>query len=229
MVPSIWYILYTSKVIKGNALHCFRIAWCYLFSYFIRELWRDGLWANPQLSSYSWWGCEYKMYHCWQNYTYNFMVKAHVCELYYWLASVSVGHHTGTLAIICCWVLLTWFTYAYEMLCQDDIAPGEFLLLQCACQCFFGLGTSTHVCSWSITDRYIIKRHVSHAWCWFWTIKALVEAEVLWWLYSDLQGHSSFVDHCQTFSVFIIRLAKKPVLKAKMLYWHWLCTHSICR
>jgi hypothetical protein len=43
-------------------------------------------------------------------------------------------------------VLLTWLTYAYGMLCQDDIAPREVLLIQCACQLFFGLGTSTHVC-----------------------------------------------------------------------------------
>ncbi len=55
-------------------------------------------------------------------------------------------HPTGALAIICCWVLLTWLTYTYGMFCQDDIAPGEFLLLQCACY-YFGLGTSTHVCS----------------------------------------------------------------------------------
>ncbi len=152
------------------------------------------------------------------------MGKADIFELYYWLASVSVGHPAGALAIICLWVLLTWLTYAYEMLSQDDIAPGEFLLLQCACQ-FFGLGTATHVCPWSITDRYIIKRHVSHAWCWFQTIKALIEAEVLWWFCSNLQGHSSSVDHCQTFSIFIIRLAKKPVLKATMLYWHLLCMY----
>ncbi len=66
------------------------------------------------------------------------------------------------------------------MHCQDDIAPGEFLLLQCACQLFFGLGTSTHVCSGSIYDRYIIKWHCSHAWYGCWTIKALVEAEVLY-------------------------------------------------
>ncbi len=45
----------------------------------------------------------------------------------------------------------------------------------------FWLGTSTHVCSWSITDCYIFKRHASPAWYWFWTIKALVEAMVLWW------------------------------------------------
>ncbi len=30
-----------------------------------------------------------------------------------------------------------------------------------------------------------------------------------------MQVHSSSVDHCQTFSVFMIRLEKKPVLKAK--------------
>jgi hypothetical protein len=44
----------------------------------------------------------------------------------------------------------------------------------------FGLGTSTHVCSQSIPDCYIIKWHVSHAWYGCWTIKALVEAEVLY-------------------------------------------------
>ena len=49
----------------------------------------------------------------------------------------SVGHPVGALAIICLWVLLTWLTYAYGMLCQDDVAPGEFLLVQCACQLFF--------------------------------------------------------------------------------------------
>jgi hypothetical protein len=27
--------------------------------------------------------------------------------------------------------------YAYGMLCQDDVAPGEVLLFQCACQLFF--------------------------------------------------------------------------------------------
>ncbi len=79
----------------------------------------------------------------------------------------------------------------------------------------FGLGTSTHVCSWSIIDRNIIKWHVSHAWYWFWTIKALVKAEVLWWLYSALQGHSSSIDHCQTFSAFTIRLAKNLFLRQK--------------
>ncbi len=132
------------------------------------------------------------------------------------IGQCSVGHPVGALAIICLSVLLTWLTYAYGMLCQDDIAPGEFLLVQCACQSFFGLGTSTHVCSWSIIDRYIIKWHGSHAWYWFWTIKAfLVEAVVLWWLYSNSWGHSSSIDHCQTFSVFIIRLAKNLFLRQK--------------
>ncbi len=98
---------------------------------------------------------------------------------------------------------------------------------QCACH-FLWTG---HINSFMFMinyDCYIIKRYVSHAWCWFWTINALVEAVVLWWLYSNLQGHSSSVDNCQTFSVFIIRLAKKPVLTAKLLYWHWLCIYFIC-
>ncbi len=43
----------------------------------------------------------------------------------------------------------------------------------------FELSTSTHVCSRSINDRYIIKQHGSNAWYGCWTIKALVEAEVL--------------------------------------------------
>jgi hypothetical protein len=58
----------------------------------------------------------------------------------------SVGPPVGALALICLWVLLTWLTYAYGMLCQDDDTPGEFLLIQSTYQ-FFRLGTSTHVCS----------------------------------------------------------------------------------
>jgi hypothetical protein len=67
-------------------------------------------------------------------------------ELYYLSANVSVGHPAGALTIICHWILLTWLTYAYGILCQKDIVPGELQLIQCACQLFFGLGTSTHVC-----------------------------------------------------------------------------------
>ncbi len=55
---------------------------------------------------------ENNMYRCWQNYTSNLMWKADVCEIYYWLASVSVGHLAGALVIICLWVLLAWLTYA---------------------------------------------------------------------------------------------------------------------
>ncbi len=92
----------------------------------------------------------------------------------------------------------------------------------------FGLGTSTHACSWSITDFYIIKRHISHAWYWFWTIKALVEAVVVWWHYSNSQGHSSSVDHCQTFSVFMIKLAKNLFLRQKcFIDTGCVCTSSV--
>ncbi len=133
------------------------------------------------------------------------MGKADVCELYYWSAIVSVVHPAGALAIICLWVLLTLLTYAYGLLYQDDVAPGEFLISNVHANYLFGLGTSTRFCSWLITDHYIIKQHVSHAWFGCWTIKALVEAEVLWWFSSDLRGHSKPVDHCQTFNVFILK------------------------
>jgi hypothetical protein len=44
----------------------------------------------------------------------------------------SVGNPADALALICLWVLLTLLAYAYGMLCQDDIDPGEFLLIECA-------------------------------------------------------------------------------------------------
>ncbi len=82
----IWCILYTSKVIKGNAMHLLPgsvgVAWS----------------ASLRCSSFN----------------------------------LSLGS-------------LTWLTYTYGMRYQDDLGPGEFLLIQCACQ-YFGLGTSTHVC-----------------------------------------------------------------------------------
>ncbi len=119
------------------------------------------------------------MYHLLTKLPSTFLGKVDVCELYYWLARCfsRASHRCST--ITCHWVFLTWLIYAYGMLCQDDAAPGEVLLLQCTCQ-FIWLGTSTHVCSWSITDCYIIRRHGSHAWYGCWTIKALVEAEVLY-------------------------------------------------
>jgi hypothetical protein len=44
----------------------------------------------------------------------------------------SVGHPIGALALICLWVLLTWLTYAKEMLSQDDIASWRvFTTLMC--------------------------------------------------------------------------------------------------
>jgi hypothetical protein len=65
----------------------------------------------------------------------------------------------------------------------------------------FGLGTSTHVCSRSINDHYIIKQHGSHAWYGYWTIKALVEAAVL---YDGFTVSRSTIDHSQTFRCLII-------------------------
>ncbi len=123
---------------------------------------------------------------------------------------------------------LTWLTYAYGMNCQDDVAPAEFWLIQCACQLFFGLGTSTHVCLWSITYCYIIKRHGSHTWYGCWTIKALVEAEVLWCLYCESLGHSSAIDHSQIFRCLnILRLAYNLFRKGKNALLTCIYTSSV--
>jgi hypothetical protein len=92
----------------------------------------------------------------------------------------------------------------------------------------FWTGHINSCMSWSITDHYIIKWHVCHAWYWFWTIKALVEAVVLWWLCSNLRGRSSSVDHCQTFSVSMIILAKTLFLRQKcFIDTGCVCTSSV--
>jgi hypothetical protein len=76
---------------------------------------------------------------------------------------------------------ITWLTYALWDAFVKMTLPLESFDSSNAHAIFFGLGASTHVCSLSINDRNIIKRHGSHA-CWYgcWTIKALVEAEVLY-------------------------------------------------
>jgi hypothetical protein len=102
-----------------------------------------------------------------------------VCELCYWPARVlsRSSHRCSRFDLIlgpfdmvdlCLWNALSrwccsWRVFTHPM-CTQSI----------------GLGTLTHVCSWSITDCYIIKRHGSCAWYGCWTIKTLVEAEVLY-------------------------------------------------
>jgi hypothetical protein len=39
-----------------------------------------------------------------------------------------VGHPSGAKIFDLSLVFLTWLTYAYGMLCQDDVAPREFYL-----------------------------------------------------------------------------------------------------
>ncbi len=145
MVPSIWCILYTNKVIKGNAKLFAKISWCCLFSYFISELWGDGLWACPQLVATP---DEAVSIIC------TVVSKTILQTLWGKLMYVSYTTDRPVFSRASCRCSsynlplgsLTWLTYTYGMLCQDDVAPGEFLLIQCACQLFFGLGTSTHVC-----------------------------------------------------------------------------------
>jgi hypothetical protein len=154
-----------------------RIAWCCLFSYFISELRRGGLWACPQLSSYSWWGCEYNMYCCWQKYTFNLLVRSWCIWAMLLSAMVFSRASRRCFSLNLSVGSLTWLTYALRDALSKDIAPGEF---------WFSNVHADFLLDWALqlmyvtirSDCYIIKQNVSHAWYRCWTIKALVEAEV---------------------------------------------------
>ncbi len=141
--------------------HTARICWSCLFSYFISELRRGGLWAFPQRSSYSWWSCEFNCTVVDKTIPSTFFGEVDVCELYYWPARVfsRASWRCSSLNLSVAsfnMVDLRFMGCVVKMMSL----PGEFLLLQCACQ-LFGLGTSTHVCLQSSTDHYIIKLHGS--------------------------------------------------------------------
>ncbi len=198
MVPSIWCILYTNKVIKGDAKLLTRISWCCLTP--ILSVSFKGMGCEPVLDLsatpdeavsimctfvdktrlLTFWG--------------KLMYVSHTTD---W-PGVSVGHPVDALAIICLWVL---WSYAYGMLGQDDIAPGEFCSSNVYANTSFRIRQFFSCMFMIISDPYIVKWHGSHAWYGCWTIKALLEAKVLWWLYCDLRGHRSSVDHCQIFAV----------------------------
>ncbi len=144
--------------------HTARICWCCLFSYFISELRRGGMWACPQLSSYSWWGYEYIMYYCWQNYTFDFLGEVDVCVLYYWPAKVfsraswrcsSLNLSVGSFNMVdlCFMGCIVKMTLILESFDSSNVHAK-----------YLKLGTSTHVCFRSIDDHYIIKWHGSQAW-----------------------------------------------------------------
>ncbi len=160
--------------------HTTRIAWCCLFSYFISELRRGGLWVCPQLSSYSWWGGEYNMY-CLLTKLYLQLFGRNWCmwavlligqrfsKTSHWCSSYNLSLGSFTMVNSCWWGALSRWRGSWRVFTPPMCMPISF-----------GLGTSTHVCLQSIPDCYIIKQPVSHAWYGCWTIKALVEAEVLY-------------------------------------------------
>ncbi len=132
---------------------------------------------------------------------------------------VSVGHPIGAPATNCLWIL--WYGWLMLMGCSVNMI---LLLKSSTCPMFMQIPICRiwqfNSCMFMIISHcYIIKRHDNHAWYGCWTIKALVEAEVLWWLCCDSWGHSSSVDNCQTFTCLyiykIICLSRKPILMQK--------------
>ncbi len=109
-----------------------------------------------------------------------FLGEVDVCEIYYWPARVfsraswrcsSLNLSVGSFKM----VDLRFMGCVVKMKLILESFDSSNVHAK-----YFGLGTSTHLCFWSINDCYIIKRHGSHAWYGCWTIKALVEAEVLY-------------------------------------------------
>jgi hypothetical protein len=146
---------------KGMLVYTTRIAWYYLFYYFISELRRNGVWACPQLSSYFWWSCEYNMYHCRQNYTFNFREKLMYLSYTTDQPGSSVVHPEGALALFCLWVLLHGWLPLMGCIVKMTSLPGEFLLIQFACQfCWTGHFNS---CMF-MYDQLLIKLYHQAAW-----------------------------------------------------------------
>ncbi len=109
-----------------------------------------------------------------------FLGEVDVCELYYWPARVF-----SRASWRCSSLKLSVSSFNMVDLCFMECVVDMTLILESFDSSnvhakYLGLGTSTHVCFWSINDHYIIKRHGSHTWYGCWTIKALVEAEVLY-------------------------------------------------
>jgi hypothetical protein len=131
---------------RVTLVHTTRIAWCCLFSYFIRELRRGGLWACPQLSSYSWWGCEYNMYRCWQNYTFNLLVRSWCIWAILLSAMVFSRASRRCFSLNLSVGSLTWLNLRFTGCVVKRHCSWRISILQCARQFLIGLGTSTHVC-----------------------------------------------------------------------------------
>ncbi len=56
-----------------------------------------------------------------------------VCKLYYWPARIFSTASPRCSSFDLSLGSLTWLTSDYGMLCQDDVDPGEFLLIRCTC------------------------------------------------------------------------------------------------
>ncbi len=199
-----WWILYICKVIKGNAcayLGLLGVACSPILSASLEEVDCEpvlNLAATPDEAVSI--ICKFVD----KTRPSTFWGKVDVCELYYWPARVFSRASCRCSSLNLSVSSLTWLTYASKDALSRWHCSWRVLTLQCACQ-FFGLCTSTHVCSQSIPDCYIIKRHGGHAWYGCWTIKALVEAEVLYdGFYCESRVHSSAVDHSKIFSCLII-------------------------
>ncbi len=141
----IWWILYTYKVIKGNActyLGLLGVACSPILSVSLEEVGCEpvlNLAATPDEA------VSIICTVCWQTIPSTFLGKVDVCELYYWPARVFRRASCRCSSLNLVVGSLTWLTYALWDALSRWHRSWRVLTLQCACH-FFGLGTSTHVC-----------------------------------------------------------------------------------
>ncbi len=134
---SIWWILYTCKVIKGNTcayLGSLGIACSLILSASLEEVGCEpvlNLAATPDEA------VSIIFTICWQNYTFNFVGNVYVCELYYWPARVfsRASHRCSSLNLSA--GSLIWLTYPLWDTLSRWHHSWWVLTLQCTCKCFW--------------------------------------------------------------------------------------------
>ncbi len=135
----IWRILYTSKVIKCNTcVYCqdqlvLRVACSPILSVTLEGMCCEpalNLAAIPDEAVSIICTVVEKLY-------LQLSVEVYVCKLYYQPTRVFRRASWRFSSFDLSLGSLTRLTYAYGMCCHNDVAPGDFLLIQCACQFFW--------------------------------------------------------------------------------------------
>ncbi len=142
----VWWILYTCKVIKGNAcayLGLLGVACSPFLSVSLEEVGCKpvlNLAATPDEA------VSIICTVCWQNYTFNLLVRSWCIWAILLLAMVfsRASRRCFSLNFVCGFFNMVDLRFTGCVVKRH--CSWRILILQCACQFLIGLGTSTHVC-----------------------------------------------------------------------------------